>query len=152
MSEIKKEISDLSARLQGGLSIDTGTGTVTAEENLYENALPEDLPPETVRRVSEFNTNFVAAGTDAFAAISSKAMASHKKLNRTEGEIGMIGGKLSVSMERERTYVNRMGDTPVDVIKHGVINVSLETTAGKNGGQLKKVRTMWNETCAELLK
>lgn len=151
-AQLKEDVLELATKIEAGLTMDKKSGVATASEDLYEQNLPEDLTMEEVKKVSDYNTTFVAAGTYAFGKLSVDAMSGNKGLEKTTGEIKMgVKDTLSFSMDRRKEYVNHLtgGDKTV---KFGVVTSAYEVRAGKNAGQLKVARTMIAELAADKLK
>lgn len=150
---IKPEVLEMSEKIKSQLKIDGRNGHITGEDNIFESTLPEDLTMETVNKVSDHNTTFVAAGVHAMGSLAVEAMKDHSHLNEATGSIKM-GGKdtLDVNIERSRTYANRLQEGADDVVKHGVMDINYTVMAGKNAGQLKKVKMAIGEYAHDFLK
>lgn len=139
MSNINSTIIAMADTILAQLSADNNLGVVTSPDNMYEKVLPEDLSIETVNRVSDHNTNFVAASTRAFGQMAQSMMTDNRKLDTVIGAFSM-GANDNLSL-----HYNRSKDYPVPgqeekSTKYGVVNIAYEVKAGKNGGELKKVR------------
>jgi hypothetical protein len=148
---IKPEIIAMSSIITKGLAVDKKEGTITAGADIFQSTLPEDLSMETVQKVREHNTTFVAAGAHSFGTASIDLLAGNKKLDRITTEIS-LGGKDNVtySMDRSKTTVDHLHGKG-EVVKFGVLTTTLETVAGKNAGQLKAVRTEMGTIAMERL-
>ena len=153
--QLKEHVLAMAEKIEKGLVIDKKTGVGTESTNLYETCLPEGLDMDQVKRVSEYNTDFVAAGTYAFGKIAVAAMKSSKGLDKATAEIPMgVKDTLSISVERTKEYTAQLGEKKGEtIIKHGVTTTAYDVRAGKNGGQLKIARQMISELAmAQLTK
>ena len=150
---IKPEVLEMSGKILECLKIDGRNGAITAEDNTFEKTLPEDLTMDIVNKVSDHNTTFVSAGIHAMGRMAIDAMSQHKNLDSASGTINM-GGKdtLAATIDRSRTYANRLQEGATDVVKYGVTDVDYTVVAGKNAGQLKKVRQAIGEYAHDHLK
>jgi hypothetical protein len=148
---LKPEVIELSNSLKASIKVDAKTGVGTAEENIYDRHLPESLDKQVVKAVREYDSNFVAAATNAFGELSIEAMAANKSLNSTSVEMtSRLGPTVGISMERSKTYPVHIGEGG-DVTKHGVTRVTTTFSAGKNSGQLKIARGLLNALAADAL-
>jgi len=140
---INENVKTLAGKIKDSLVIEGNV--VNAEEGLYEKVLPETLTIEKVMEVRHHDASFVAASALAFGELSIEAMKKDNKLTEMLAGISM-GGKDSVrhTMQKEKTFINQMGDGG-EITKYGVCTTTLEMTAGKKVGELKKVRTELGE-------
>ena len=150
---VNPAVLEMSGKILECLKIDGRNGAITAEENTFEKTLPEDLTMDIVNKVSDHNTTFVAAGVHAMGQMAIESMGQHKNLDSASGTIKM-GGKdtLEVGIDRSRTYANRLQEGATDVVKYGVTDIDYTVVAGKNAGQLKKVKQAIGEYAHEHLK
>jgi hypothetical protein len=144
-SKLKSEVLDLAAKLETGMALDSDSGAGTENVDLYSSNLPEDLTMEAVKKVSDYNTTFIAAGAYAFGNLAVNAMRDNKKLNEASIEIKM-GDKdsLSLNVQRTKEFTNALAGGE-KVVKHGVVTASYDVRSGKNGGQLKQARSVIGE-------
>jgi hypothetical protein len=148
--KLSQAVLDLSAKISKCISVDSdGYGSETSPA--YESNLPEDLTMDIVNSVGDYNTTFIAAGSHAFGNAAIEAMSHNNNLKEANMKIAM-GGKDSVTYGFDRSKVFHNGLTDSDVEKFGVMNIHTEFVAGKNSGQLKKVRNLLNEVALERLK
>ena len=144
MANINNTVLDMSAIILGGLTADKDLGTVTAAEDTFEKTLPSDLTMEVVNKVQNHNTTFVAAATHAFGTVAMNAMKENAKLDTVIGTINM-GGDDTLGMHYTRSKEMHVPGKDEKVTKYGVTTIDYTVKAGKNGGELKKVRTELNE-------
>ena len=148
---LNKETLALAEAIRTDLSIDA-QGTGTSKIDLYNTHLPEDLTPQIVTRVSDYNSTFTAAGTYAFGQVSAEAMRADPNLTKTGIDIPMGNDTLKIGVERERSWKNPTAPDGPRVVKHAVVSTAYEVRAGRNAGQLKAAREAISELGAEYLK
>lgn len=150
---LKDEIVSLAAKLEKEITLDKKSGVGSAKDDLYESNLPEDLTMAEVKKVSDYNTSFAAAGTLAFGNLSVAAMAGNKSLETTSIDIKMgVKDNLAIGVARTKEYANRLGGADEIIVKHGEVTVGYKVRAGKNAGQLKAARQQIAELAASKLK
>lgn len=144
--EIKKSVLDLSTAITGGIKADSKTGQGEVLDNdLYEKHLPEKYTMEDVKAISDYNTDFVAAGTHAWSTTALEAMKENPELHEATISIPMCyKGNLSVTVEKSQPK----GDGFV----YGVVTPTLTIRAGENGNQMKIVKNVANEMYSEAFK
>lgn len=148
---VHEDILELSGRMAKGIKVDSKAATAVAAEDMYKDNLPTGVTMEVVKAVSEYNTNFVAAGAHAFGQAAVDAMKANKKMDRISVDIPMgMKDQVSYTVDRLKEIPNRFGNGET-IVKHGVVTTSYEVRAGKNGGQLKAVRNMISEMAATAL-
>lgn len=140
-ANLKEDVLDLAKKIEEGIEFDKKSGMGTETGNLYETNLPADLDIDTVKRVSDYNTTFIAAGAYAFGRIAVNAMSTSKGLERATLEL-KVGTRdsVAVTVDRTKEYTNRLDDSNSKIVKHGVVTTNYEVRAGKNAGQLKAAR------------
>lgn len=143
---VSENVLTMAKAIEKQLKLDTKTGIVESEDGIYEKMLPEELSIETVKAVGTHNANFIAAGSYAVGNIAVQAMAKHKSLDRVSGEIKMAGRDvMSVNVDREKPFTNHLkrdaDGNPETGVKVGVVTTSYDVRAGRNSGELKKVRS-----------
>lgn len=156
--EVKQAVVELADKMRPFIGAVT-EGKVEVDGSMYEKTLPESLTMEVIKQVSDHNTNFVAAGTRIIRTAAIEAMANDKSLNEVSSTIKMgANDKLNINVERTKSYANHL-QGGVETTKYAVTTVGYEVQSGKNGGQLKVVRTEDTierdgkaEMIAELLK
>jgi hypothetical protein len=151
-SEINAQVAALAAKIKASLTVDT-QGAGAAEDGLYNTLLPEGLTPDVVESVSNYNTDFIAAGTFAFGELAVETMRANAGLNEAAVEIRMgVADTLKVAVEREHTWKNPGATDGSTTTKYGVITNGYEVKSGRNGGQLKVARNQIAAMAMELLK
>lgn len=149
---INDRVKELGNALVKAMEPDTANKSVKTTDGVYEANLPEGLTMPIVTQVSEYNTDFVAASAYAFGQVAVKAMAADKTLDQLTGTIPMAGkDAVHHTIHREKTYANALGGGD-PIVKQGVMVTTLETRAGKNGGQLKAARNEIGSLAAEAFK
>lgn len=144
MAAINDTIISISTTVAANLTGDKDTGSITAAADTYEKTLPQGLTMDIVNQVAEHNTNFVAGATHAFGQMAMGLMSENKKLDTVIGQMTM-GGEDSLNLHYTRSKEMHVPGKDDKITKYGVTNITYEVKAGKNGGELKKVRTQLNE-------
>lgn len=156
MSEIKPHITALAKDLKAGMKLGDG-GVISADKDLYENTLPEDLTMDTVKKVYGHTEDVVAAMTLATGELGEAAMKKNKKLDSVSSEL-KIGKHAEINVgylrSQEQTIRNMQNpkEPPKKVTKHGVTTARVKTFGQKNRGELKKVRAHLAERAEGLFK
>lgn len=149
---IRPEVKALSDKIQDLVKVDHKTGETTVQDDVWEKTLPESLSKDQIKAVKEHEENFVAAGADAIGSLAVAAMKKNVDLDTVTATIGMHGrDKVSYDVSRQKSYHNPQnpGD---EIVKHGVVKTNLQTYAGRNAGELKKVLSAINEHAEKALK
>lgn len=147
---LNEHVMALAASIEKGLTVDkTGVGTETG--NAWKDNIPNDLTEELLKKASNYNADFVAAGGYAFGKLAVEAMAGNKTMERATLELKMQGrDKVSFNIERVKKFPNHLGDG-AEIVKHGYLTSTYEVHAGKNSGQLKLARTAIADLAATAL-
>lgn len=149
---LKDSVIELAKKIEAGLTIDKKTGVGNAEDGLYKANLPEGLDMNTVKLVSNYNADFVAAGAFAFGKMAVDTMAKDKSLTKCTAEIKMAGrDSVTHNVDRRREYTNHLGNGE-KTEKFGVVTSIYEVKAGKNSGALKTARALVAEMAFKKLK
>jgi hypothetical protein len=148
----EKKVQTLAERIIAETTIDNATGVGAAPDDLYERTLPEDLTMETVTKVTDHNTTFIAAATDAAGKLAVKAMKENKDLQRATVPFNMgVRDQVTVSVDRKATYPNpQKPEEPI--VKFGATTVKYDVRSSHNVGVLKSVRAEISKLAAESLK
>ena len=143
-----EELENLKSKIKEKLKYEEGV--ITTDSPLYEENLPESLDIQTVKKVKNYDRDFIAASTQAVGELAVEKMAEDKTIDRIEAIIGLCDGydSLDVAVEREREYVYDGKPYP----KKGVTTTSYNVEAGRNVGVLKQARKAINDYADELLK
>ena len=148
---INQTVLDMSEVIMGGLTADSNLGVVNAQEGIFEKTLPQDLTMAVVNQVANHNTTFVAAATHAFGTMAMNAMKDNSKLDTVIGTVNM-GGDDTLGMHYTRSKEMHVPGKDEKITKYGVTTVDYTVKAGKNGGELKKVRAELNELAMAAFK
>lgn len=148
---INQTVLDMSAVIMGGLTADSNLGVVNSQEDIFEKTLPGTLTMEVVNQVANHNTTFVAAATHAFGTMAMNAMKDNSKLDTVIGTVNM-GGDDTLGMHYTRMKEMHVPGKDEKITKYGVTTVDYTVKAGKNGGELKKVRSELNELAMAAFK
>lgn len=152
LPELKDDIIALAEKIEAGISLDANTGLGTETSDLYKDNLPDDLNMEVVAKVTDYNTNFIAAGAYAFGKMSVDAMANNKELKETSAELSMgVRDSISYNVNREKEFVNHLAGGE-KTTKFGNLTAAYDVRSGKSGGQLKAARTLIANMALEKLK
>lgn len=149
MSDIKKEIVDLSSTLKTGMSVGDD-GVIKTEAGLYEKTLPEGLDMDTVKKVYGHTEDLTAALTLATGDLGEEVLKKNKKLDSVSSEL-KIGkhAEINVGYLRSQQRPKSVQDRTM-VTQYGVTTARVKTFAQKNRGELKKVRTMLSDRATGL--
>lgn len=147
---LKENVSVIADKIKGKISIDK-TGLGTAEDGLFASALPEDLDMKTVQKAHDYTRDFTAATAKVFGEAAQEAMVKDKKLETATITIETTkGGSVSHNYERSKTYPNMSGGEPIQ--QYGVLTSKVTQQAGRNIGDLGKVRKALKEAAEAALK
>ena len=140
-SKISAEVETMAKTIEKYIEVDQKTGNGTEKENVFEKTLPDDLDMDTVKKVGDHNSNFVAAGAYAFGKMAVKAMHKNASLEEADLKLKMSGrDHVEYHMNRQKTYANHLTGNGQTVVKHGVLTTEYQVSGGRNSGQLKHVR------------
>lgn len=143
MTDEKKISADVVAMakvIEKNIEIDHKTGIGSEKEGVFEKTLPEDLSMDTVKRVGDHNSSFIAAGALAFGNLAVKAMQKNAELTETDIQLKMTGrDHVGYHMNRTKEYQNHLSGGGA-VVKHGVLTTDYHVSGGRNSGELKRVR------------
>lgn len=154
MTEIKPHIVTLANDLKAGLTLGDG-GVITADKDLYERTLPDDLDLATVKKVYSHTEDLVSGLTLATGEMGEAAMKKNKKLDSVSSEL-KIGKYAEINVgylrSQEQTIRNMQNpkEAPRQVTKFGVTTARVKTLGQKNRGELKKVRASLTERAESL--
>lgn len=144
MSQIKDTTKALSERFKSELDVKDG-GVIETPKGLYEDTLPEDLPISVVNRVMSHNESVVAAMTQATGEIGEEVLTKNKDLDSVTSNLKMGKfGTCDVTYNRSVVGPKSVSDR-TEVTRYGVTQAKVRTFAGKNSGELKKVRDSLRE-------
>ncbi len=151
MSELKAATKELAEKLHNELKFDKETKTIP-DNSFYEKHLPEGLTMEVVEKVDGYNTTFIAASAHAVGKVAIEHMAKEKSLDQVSAEFQM-GKKNTIShvVHRERSFTNP-ADPSKPITKMGDVSSVYTVHAGRNQGELKKVRNELHELAMSKLK
>lgn len=150
MSAVNEEVNSLAEKLVKELHYNKDTHVVT-DEKAYEKHLPDGLDMDTVHKVNNYDVQFVAASGKAVGVVAIEHMAKDPGLDRVSAEFTM-GKKNAILhvVNREQSFTN-IADPAQPVHKYGNLTSTLRVQAGRNQGQLKKVRDELHELAAAQL-
>lgn len=149
---LKDEIIELSKKFTDGITLDAKTGVGAEAGEIYNSNLPDGVTPETVKTISKYNADFIAAGAYAFGTMSVAAMAKQKDLEKASVEVKMgHRDAVTFTVDRKKEYTNHLAGGEKSV-KHGVITASYEVRAGKNSGSLKTARELVSDLAMKKLR
>jgi hypothetical protein len=139
--KISPEVESMAKVIEKHIEIDSKTGNGTEKESVFEKTLPDDLSIETVKKVNDHNSNFIAAGAYAFGQMAIKAMSKNASLEEADLKLKMAGrDHVEYHMNRQKTYANHLTGNGESVVKYGVLTTEYQVSGGRNSGQLKHVR------------
>lgn len=147
---IKTEITAMAEKLAGSIKVQKD-GVTEVSGDPYIDNLPEGLDKETVVKVSDYNTTFIAGSGLAFGQAAVAAMASNKKLEEASGTFKMVG-KDAVTHTVQRERESRNPSTGDKILKLGAMTTTHEVHgSSQKVGQLGAVRTHIGQLATEKL-
>lgn len=151
MSNVKPEVKELAASIQQDMEID-GNGVIATNNDVYEKHLPESLTMETVNQVGAYNERFVAGFTLATGNMGQDVMKKDKNLSQVSAQtkLGKYGDVNTV-YDRTRVGPKSIADR-TEVTRYGQTTTRVRTFAGKNKGDLKKVREELSAVAESMFK
>ncbi len=148
---IAETVTELASKIKEHLSVDKKTGVITAAADIYKTCLPDDMSADTVQRVRDHDTTFVAATVKAVGDISLPVMAKNKELESTTGVVDMLAkSHVSVDFKRKEEFPNPK-EKGATITKFGTTKVEVHHAAGHNAGELKKARNWLKEEAEKTL-
>lgn len=151
---LKPAVLELSKALESNLQMNKGDGVVSeiVKGDCYMKNLPENITPEHVEALSEYNTNFPAASLVAVGNLTTEAMSKNKKLSVVTAEIAM-GPKDVVrhAIHRSKDFSFGSGADRKTTTKIGATTTEIDVKGGHNSGQLKIARQMVGAMITEKL-
>lgn len=127
----------LAEEIKSDIEIDKKTGTPQVKEGTYQRiAEARGIDAETLTKVDDLNTDFVAASGLAVGELGLNAFKGNNSLDRIDVTLNMSGkNKVDHSLRREVSYANP-SEPGTNLVKHGVLRSTLTVVAGNNSGQL----------------
>ena len=105
-SKVSDSVKKLADAIVAGTTLDTATGVVSENGDLFVDHLPEGVTTKQVADVDAYRTEFVAAGVRALGQIAVPAMAKDKNLNACTIELKAGGrDKFSARTDRVKKFV-----------------------------------------------
>lgn len=153
MSEIKKEVLDLSKKIGDGLSLGE-KGIIAPAEGLYETLLPEGLSMDTLERVQAHNTEVLAATMHAVGKIAIPAMQKDDTLNKVTLELPTVGkDTFSFAFDRSRQVRDGApGDKDAGMkTKYGISTIAVDIYGAGNRGDVGAVKSFLSQDAADAL-
>jgi hypothetical protein len=153
MSEIKKEVLDLSEKIGKGLSLDGNV--VTASDGLYESLLPEGVSMDLLERVQAHDTEVLAATALAVGQLGNKAMKKDETLNKISLVMPTVGkDTFGFAYDRSRQVRDAAPGTEGAGMKtkYGIMSISVDKYGAGNRGEVGAVKTFLSAEAAEMLK
>ena len=145
--ELKASVKTLSDAIYNSIEIDKVNGNGKVTTDVYDENIPADLTPEIVKKVKEYDTDFVPAFNHAFS----------KKAIETMQDNDFRASSVTVPMGyKDSLTVNIVGHAkPFDSEGEelfGKINSVLSVKAGSNGPQMKIVYNIATEMAEAAFK
>ncbi len=150
MASLKQSTLDLAELIQKELKYDKDSHTISGDD-VYTKHIPDGLTEDIIDQVDGYNTTFIAASARAVGNIAVEHMAKSKTLDSVTAQFDM--GKhnhITHEVLREKNFPNP-ADTGNPITKHGAIFSVYKVYAGRNAGELKKVRAEIEEMAKEKL-
>ncbi len=151
MSSINPMIQKIADRMRSEMDRHDG-GYNEVPKELYEEHLPEHLTMKIVEDVMGHNENMTTALVLANGQEAIERMQKEKDLQKmsTRMKYGRFG---DATANFERSVEGRKSvQDPTIVTRYGSSGARLKTTAGRNRGELKKVRESLSEQAENLFK
>lgn len=148
---ISAPVTDLATKIKEHLSVDKKTGVITAAADIYKTCLPDDMSADTVQRVRDHDTTFVAAAVKAVGDVSLPVLTKNKELESTTAVVEMLAkSHVAVDFKRVEEFPNPK-EKGTTITKYGTTKVEVHHAAGHNAGELKKVRNWLKEEAEKAL-
>jgi len=147
---ISDEVVKLSEKIEKNIELNAKTGAAEDKSSSYEENLLDGLTMDIVNKVSDYNTQYIAASTLAFGNVSVAAMAGNKDLKQTSVQFNMGRDSLGLTMDRSRTYPNNL-EGGVEVTKYGIVTQSYDVKSGHNAADLKAAKLIIKDLAMEKL-
>lgn len=149
MSNVNDVVRTIADVMKERMEIGEG-GLNTVPKEVYEEHLPEGVDMKMAEKVMGHNERMTAALTLANGEYAMGAMQKDKSLQKvsTTMKYGRFGEATS-SFERSAEGRKSVAD-PTIVTRYGVTSTKVKTTAGRNRGDLKKVREGLAQQAADL--
>lgn len=153
MSEIHKEVLDLSETIGKGLTLDGNV--VSASEGLYESLLPEDIPMDLLERAQAHDTKVLAATALAVGRMGNQAMQKDESLNKVSLVMNTVGkDTMSFAYDRSRQVRDGApGDKDAGMkTKYGIMTIGVDKYGAGNRGDVGAVKSFLSAEAADMLK
>jgi lipopolysaccharide export LptBFGC system permease protein LptF len=148
---LKSRTTDLSATIKAKLTLSEGA---IDDKVAYADSLPDTISEEQVLAVRAFDKEYTPAFTHAAQAIAFDSMKEDKASEQVRFTTDMLGGdSFTGTINRQRTFpipTAKGEEKKDDKVVYGATTVSLNSAAGKNAGELKKVLTHGKELFSAL--
>lgn len=151
MSDIKEAVKTLSENIKKELKYDKDSHTIKSENSVYSENLPDGITMDTVEKVNHYDVTFVAATGMAVGEMAIHQMAKEKTVEQISAEFPMSKhNNVTHVVTRERTFTN-IADPNNPIPKWGDLATKVTIQAGRNQGELKKVRNTLHDLGMEHL-
>lgn len=148
---LKEEILELSSKITASLKTDEKAGVIESSSDTYFENLPEGLTPELIKAKSDYDSNYIAAGSHAVGEAGLKILAANKELDKVTGTAAMgYKDSLNVTVYRQKEYP-KPGSAGEKIVKKGAMSISFDTRATNNSGQLAIAKSTILEAAADLI-
>jgi hypothetical protein len=153
MSEIRKEVIDLSEKIGKGLTIDGNV--VSAADGLYESLLPEGISMDMLERIQAHDTEVLAATALAVGKMGNQVFKKDETINKITCVVPTVGkDTFGFAYDRSRQVRDAAPRTEGAGMKtkYGVMTVSVDKYGAGNRGDMGAVKSFLSNEAAELLK
>jgi len=153
MTEIKKEVLDMSEKIGKGLTLDGNV--VSASDGLYESLLPEGVSMDLLERVQAHDTEVLAATALAVGKMGNHAMKKDETLNKISLVMPTVGkDTFSFAYDRSRQVRDGApGDKDAGMkTKYGIMTLGVDKYGAGNRGEVGAVKSFLSAEAAEMLK
>ena len=123
----QEDIARLAAIISANAVVgNDGVVTITDQEKLYENNLPEGLMVENIQQHQDYTSRFIAAATKAVGEAAVTAFVAHKGLETVKAEFPMVGkAAFDLTVQRELNGISPSTKEPV--VTYGSIKLHIES-------------------------
>ena len=123
----QEDIARLAAIISANAVVgNDGVVTITDQEKLYENNLPEGLVVENIRQHQDYTSRFIAAATKAVGEAAVTAFVAHKGLETVKAEFPMVG-KAAFDLTVQRELHGIAPSTKEPTVTYGSIKLHIES-------------------------
>ena len=144
LSKVNQEVRDLAAKIQPAVKTALeASADATLGDEVFADALPEDITVDLVKRVQRIELDFADAVSLATAEASIEIMAKDKARDVHTVKVGVGSSEAKVEFRKSR-QVRNVG-TGEDMTVFGALSTSMVSGIGSKRGNYAKIKTAMGE-------